>query len=83
MEAKEKHRNKTSLKKVMQFAKLYRARFVWVVVFAVALSIFAAIRPYLLKQTVDDYLLDKHESGLLNFVLLMAAVLLFEVASQF
>ncbi|MGQ2984676.1 ABC transporter ATP-binding protein [Flavobacterium sp.] len=83
METKEKHKNKTSLKKVMQFAKPYRARFVWVVVFAVALSIFAAIRPYLLKQTVDDYLLDKHESGLLNFVLLMAAVLLFEVASQF
>ncbi|MCW4470732.1 ABC transporter ATP-binding protein/permease [Flavobacterium sp. MFBS3-15] len=83
METKEKHRNKTSLKKVMQFAKPYTARFVWVVVFAVALSIFAAIRPYLLKQTVDDYMLDKHESGLLNFVLLMAAVLLFEVASQF
>lgn len=83
METKEKHKNKTSLKKVMQFAKPYRARFVWVVVFAVALSIFAAIRPYLLKQTVDDYLLDKHESGLLNFVLLMGAVLLFEVASQF
>ncbi|WP_294822064.1 ABC transporter ATP-binding protein [uncultured Flavobacterium sp.] len=83
MEAKEKHRNKTSLKKVMHFAKPYRARFVWVVIFAVALSVFAAIRPYLLKQTVDDYLLDKHESGLLNFVLLMGAVLLFEVASQF
>ncbi len=80
---KNKSRNKTSLKKVMQFAKPYRARFVWVVVFAVALSVFAAIRPYLLKQTVDDYILNRHESGLLNFVGLMAAVLLFEVASQF
>lgn len=87
METKEtnpkKGKNKASLKKVMQFAKPYRARFVWVVVFAIALSVFAAIRPYLLKQTVDEYVLNKHESGLLYFVALMGAVLFFEVASQF
>ncbi len=67
----------------MQFAKPYRARFVWVIIFAIALSVFAAVRPYLLKQTVDEYVLHKHESGLLYFVALMAAVLLLEVASQF
>ena len=46
-----------SLKKVMQYAKPYQKRFNWVIVWAILLSIFAAARPYLLKQTVDKYLI--------------------------
>jgi ATP-binding cassette subfamily B multidrug efflux pump len=73
----------SSLKKVMQFAKPYQARFIWVIVFAVSLSVFAAIRPYLLKQTVDKYFVTKDGSGLLYYIVLMAVVLLFEVVSQY
>jgi len=77
------HKKTSSLKKVMQFAKPYQSRFVWVILFSIALSIFAALRPYLLKQTVDMYLIKKDMSGLLNYVGLMGIALLFEVASQF
>ena len=77
------HKKTSSLKKVMQFAKPYQSRFVWVIVFSIALSIFAALRPYLLKETVDMYLIKKDMSGLLYYVGLMAVVLLFEVAAQF
>ncbi|MFP5439619.1 MAG: ABC transporter ATP-binding protein [Bacteroidia bacterium] len=78
-----KNKNTASLLKVMRFAKPYRNRFVWVIVFSVILSIFAAFRPYLLKYTVNNYLIGKNMDGLMLFVSLMAVTLLIEVASQF
>lgn len=72
-----------SLKKVIQYAKPYQSRFNWVIVWAILLSIFAAARPYLLKQTVDDYLKNHNKEGLLLYVIIMAVVLLLEVLSQF
>jgi ABC-type multidrug transport system fused ATPase/permease subunit len=78
-----KNKNTASLLKVMRFAKPYRNRFVWVIVFSVILSIFAALRPYLLKYTVNNYLIGKNMDGLMLFVSLMAVTLLIEVASQF
>ena len=72
-----------SLKKVLHFAKPYQKRFNWVIVWAILLSIFAAARPYLLKQTVDEYIKPEDEKGLLFYVVLMAIVLLLEVLAQF
>ena len=73
----------SSLKKVMRFAKTYRSRFIWVIVFSIALSLFAAARPYLLKQTVDLYLIKKDRTGLLYYIGLMGGMLILEVAAQF
>lgn len=67
----------------MQYARPYRSRFAWVIVFAITLSIFAAVRPYLLKQTVDSYIVKNDSTGLLFYIMLMAGVLLLEVASQY
>ena len=72
-----------SLKKVLDYAKPYKSRFIWVIVWAILLSIFAAARPYLLKQTVDSYISLNDKSGLLNYIILMGVVLLLEVVSQF
>lgn len=72
-----------SLKKVLKFAKPYKSRFIWVIIFAITLSVFAALRPYLLKETVDEYVTNKDGSGLLFYVSLMGGVLLLEVVSQF
>ena len=73
----------TSLKKVMRFAKPYKSRYYWAIGFAVSLSIFAALRPYLLKLTVDEYIQPKDESGLLYYIMLMASALILEIAAQF
>lgn len=73
----------SSLKKVMQYAQPYRGRFNAVILFAISLSIFAALRPYLLKRTVDEYIADKDGSGLLYYVVVMSVVLLLEVVSSF
>ncbi len=67
----------------MQFSKPYRTRLVWVIIFAVGIAIFAAARPFLLADTVNTYLKNKDSEGLLFYVCLMAAMLVFEVASQF
>ncbi|MDM1453360.1 ABC transporter ATP-binding protein [Myroides odoratimimus] len=72
-----------SLQKLLQYTKPYQKRFNWVVVFAISLSIFAAIRPYMLKITVDEYVQKQDQSGLLLYIQLMGLVLVLEVSSQF
>ncbi len=70
-------------KRILKYTKPYQNRFNGVIVFAITLSIFAALRPYLLKLTVDNYMKPKDENGLLLYVSLMGIVLIFEGLSQF
>lgn len=70
-------------KRILKFTKPYKWRFNGVIIFAVSLSLFAALRPYLLKQTVDGYIATQDQQGLLLYVMLMGIVLLLEVFSQF
>ncbi len=70
-------------RRIMVYTKPYQFRFNGVIIWAISLSIFAALRPYLLKQTVDSYIQTKDEKGLLFYVTLMGIVLLLEVFSQF
>lgn len=70
-------------RRILKFTKPYQWRFNGVVIFAISLSIFAALRPYLLKQTVDGYIATHDQQGLLMYVTLMGIVLLLEVFSQF
>ena len=70
-------------KRIMVYTKPYKWRFNSVIVWAIALSIFAALRPYLLKQTVDGYIQTNDGKGLLFYIVLMGIVLILEVISQF
>lgn len=70
-------------KRILQYTKPYQMRFRGVIIFAISLSVFAALRPYLLKQTVDSYIKIHDQQGLLFYVILMGIVLLLEVFSQF
>ncbi|HEY6142041.1 MAG TPA: ABC transporter ATP-binding protein [Flavobacterium sp.] len=70
-------------KRILKYTKPYQSRFNFVVVFAISLSIFAALRPYLLKETVDGYIKTHDQYGLLLYSCLMGFVLLLEVFSQF
>ena len=73
----------TVFKRILEYAKPYKMRFNGVILFAIFLSIFAALRPYLLKLTVDDYIKTHDKNGLLLYVTLMGIVLLLEVLSNF
>lgn len=70
-------------KRILKYTKPYKKRYYGVVLFAILLSIFAALRPYLLKQTVDDYIAPKDKHGLLLYISMMGIVLLLETLSQF
>lgn len=70
-------------KRIMVYTKPYKWRFNSVIIWAIALSIFAALRPYLLKQTVDGYIQTQDGKGLLFYIVLMGIVLILEVISQF
>lgn len=70
-------------KRIMFYTKPYKWRFNGVIIWAISLSVFAALRPYLLKQTVDGYIQTEDEKGLLYYIILMGVVLLLEVFSQF
>jgi ABC-type multidrug transport system fused ATPase/permease subunit len=70
-------------KRILKYTKPYKKRYYGVIFFAVSLSVFAALRPYLLKHTVDAYIKPKDEHGLLFYVTMMGIVLLLETFSQF
>jgi ATP-binding cassette, subfamily B, multidrug efflux pump len=70
-------------KRILTYTKPYKWRYYGVIIFAVSLSIFAALRPYLLKQTVDGYIKTHDKYGLLTYIILMGLVLIMEVFSQF
>ena len=70
-------------KRILKYTKPYQFRFNGVILFAVSLSVFAALRPYLLKQTVDAYLAPKDQHGLFTYVAIKGIVLIMETISQF
>jgi ABC-type multidrug transport system fused ATPase/permease subunit len=70
-------------KRILKYTKPYKLRYYGVILFAISLSVFAALRPYLLKQTVDEYIAPKDKYGLLFYVTIMGVVLLLETFSQF
>ena len=70
-------------KRIIKHTKPYKKRFYGVILFAITLSIFAALRPYLLKETVDNYIKLKDQNGLLLYIVLMGIALLLEGISQF
>ena len=58
-------------KRVLKYTRPYQWRFNGVIIFAVFLSVFAAIRPLILQGTVDTYIKPKDNYGLLFYVTLM------------
>lgn len=69
--------------KILLYTKPYKKRFYGVIVFAVLLAVFAAVRPLLLADAVDEYIKPKNHFGLVQYILIMGMTLLFEVFSQF
>ena len=73
----------STLKQVLHYAQPYKSKIFWVIVSVITLSIFAALRPYMVKNVVDVYIDTKDIPGLIFYVILMAVVLILEVGSQF
>lgn len=66
-------------KRLMGHAKMYKIHFVTATGTAIILAIITALRPYLIIQTVDNYIKTKDAEGLLDYTLFIFSVLLIEV----
>jgi subfamily B ATP-binding cassette protein MsbA len=69
--------------RLMSFAKRYRLYFFIAASSTIFLALFSVLSPYILINTVDDYILSKDKVGLLNYTLLMLGILFIEVLLQF
>lgn len=69
--------------RLMSFAKRYRLYFFIASSSTIFLALFSVISPYILINTVDEYILAKDKIGLLNYSLLMLGILIIEVLLQF
>ena len=67
----------------MHYAQPYQGKMFWVLVSVITLAVFAAIRPYMVKNVVDIYIAAKDLDGLSIYIALMTLVLILEVGSQF
>ena len=69
--------------RLMQYARAYRFQFTVSAIAVISVALFAAVRPTLLKQVIDQYITNKDAEQLLFYVMLMLGALIFEVLSQF
>ena len=69
--------------KLMDFVNPYKTSYYLVMFFAICLSSFSILTPYLLKITVDDYITKKDYEGMLVYLGLMFVTLILEVCFQF
>ena len=70
-------------KRILKYTKPYKTVFYSVIAAAILLAIFASLRPFLLKQTIDHYIKPHDQNGLLFYITLMGIVLLLEGIFQF
>ena len=70
-------------RRLLAFTNAYRLIFYFVAFAAIAMSVLAILRPYLLKRAIDESILPKDSETFLYFLVLMLVVLMLEVLFQF
>lgn len=75
--------NVSLLKRIFQYVKPYRAIFIWSVVLTILLALLAPVRPFLIKYTLDNYILTAKYSGLVSMTITMIVLLVFQSLVQY
>jgi len=75
--------NISLLKRIFQYVKPYRRIFIWSVVLTILLALVAPVRPFLIKYTLDNYILKGHYNGLLMMTIVMLVMLVLQSAIQY
>jgi len=71
------------LKRVLQFTRPYRGKFVGSIVLAIVLAAFTPVRPWLIQHTVDKYIAGKNYNWLIYITIIQIAFLLLETGLRF
>ncbi|MCC5945484.1 MAG: ABC transporter ATP-binding protein [Bernardetiaceae bacterium] len=70
------------LKRILVFVKPYKIRFGLIVLLTVLMGALAPIKPYLVKITIDDYILIGNWDGLAQIILVLVVAVLFQALIQ-
>ena len=71
------------LKRIFKYVKPYRSIFAWSVTLTIALAALSPIRPFLIKFTLDKYILTGKYDGLLQMTILMIVILIIQTIIQY
>lgn len=75
--------NVSLLKRIFQYVKPYRTIFIWSVILTILLAVVAPVRPFLIKYTLDHYVLKGHYDGLLMMTVVMLVLLVVQSVIQY
>jgi len=73
----------SQLKRVLQFTRPYRGKFIGSIVLAIVLAAFTPIRPWLIQHTVDKYIAGKNYDWLIYITIIQIVFLLLETGLRF
>jgi subfamily B ATP-binding cassette protein MsbA len=69
-------------KRLLKYIEPYQSIFVLSLVCVIGLSVFGALRPYVLQQAIDTQISQKRYDGFIIYIVFMLALLLLEVIAQ-
>lgn len=75
--------NVNLLKRVFQYVKPYRVIFIYSIILTILLALIAPVRPFIIKYTLDNYILTGHYNGLVNMTILMIVLLVLQSIIQY
>jgi len=73
----------SQLKRVLQFTRPYRGKFIGSIVLAIVLAAFTPVRPWLIQHTVDKYIGGKNYNWLIYITIIQIVFLLLETGLRF
>jgi ATP-binding cassette subfamily B multidrug efflux pump len=75
--------NVNLLKRIFQYVKPYRIIFIYSVVLTILLAVIAPVRPFIIKYTLDNYILTGQYKGLVGMTILMVVLLVLQSVIQY
>lgn len=75
--------NTDLLKRIFLYVKPYRNIFAWSIVLTILLALIAPVRPFLIKYTLDNYILSGNYNGLVSMTILMIFLLVLQSVIQY
>ncbi|WP_298903780.1 ABC transporter ATP-binding protein [uncultured Psychroserpens sp.] len=72
----------TLFKRLLQYIRPYRIVFFGSILCVIGLALFGMLRPLALQKAIDEHVVLKDYNGFLFYIIVMLALLIFEVVSQ-
>ena len=83
IESKKRFFDISQLRRVLEFTRPYKGRFIGSIVLAVVLAAFTPVRPWLIQHTVEKYIAGKNYNWLIYITIIQIGFLLIETGLRF